>query len=149
MSNKSTIVHTSRPARTRGHKNNPRNPGSILARAAILSFVCGTALCVMLLCVFSVLLANTPLPLTLVRPFSCVAVAAGVALSGVLFSKQIGRQFLLCGLFCGLFYAVCQLIAAFILQGTDFWRNGSLLLTAVLLMSGLFGGAFAAARAVR
>lgn len=149
MSNKSTTVHTSKPVRVRGHKNNTRNPGSIWTHAVFFSFVCGTALCVLLLCIFSVLLANTPLPLTLVRPFSCIAAAAGVALSGFLFSKKIGRQFLLCGLFCGLFYAVCQLMAAFILQGTDFWRNGALLLTAVLLMSGLFGGAFAAARAVR
>lgn len=149
MSNKSKAVHVSRSVRTRSRKANARTSGDILVRTAIYSFVCGTALCVLLLCVFSALLANTPIPLTMVRPFSCVAAAAGVALSALLFSRKMGRQFLLCGLLCGLFFAVCQLVAAFILQGTGIWQNGSLLLTAVLLMSGLFGGAFAAARSIR
>lgn len=148
MSNKNKPVHALRSVRPKKHKSNARNPGTVLACAAMQSFVCGTLLCVLLLCGFAFLLANTPLPLSLVRPFSCLAAAAGVALSSLFFSKKIGQRYLLCGGLCGLFCAACQLTASFVMQGPAFWQNGSLLMAAVLMMSGLFGGAFAAARSV-
>lgn len=123
--------------------------GNLVLRAVLVSFVCGVAVCTLLLCIFAFLLANTTLPLTLVRPMSCAAAAMGVAVSSLIFSRQIGQRYLLCGLACGVFYAGCQLAAVWILHGPVLLQGSSLTLALVLLMSGLFGGALAAAWSVR
>lgn len=128
---------------------NSRSPVDRLLSAAVFSFLCGATVLLLALCAFAFLLAHTPVPLALVRPFACIATALGVALSGLLFAQKVGRRFLLCGLVCGFFYAGCQLLAAYILQGATFLQNGSIMLSVVVLMSGLFGGAFAAAKVVR
>lgn len=149
MFKKNHTVRAKQTIRPQSPKKGSRSPVEPLLSAAIISFLCGAAVIVLTLCAFAFLLAHTPLPLTLVRPFACVSAALGVALSGVLFAKKVGQRFLLCGLGCGLFYMACQLLAAWFLQGTAFLQNGSIMLSVVVLMSGLFGGAFAAARAVR
>lgn len=131
------------------HKRRSASYGNVAVRAAILAFVCGIALCMILLCVFAFLLANTTLPLTLVRPMTCAAAAVSVAVSSLVFSKQMGQRFLLYGLACGLFYAGCQLIAVCLLHGVSFLQSGNYTLALVLVMSGLFGGAMAAAWTVR
>lgn len=148
MFKKSNTGSSKRSIHPNNRKSNSRNPGNPLLGAAVFSFLCGTAVLLLALCTFAFLLAHTPVPLTLVRPFACIAAALGVALSGVIFAQKIGRRFLLCGIVCGLFYAACQLFAAYLLQGVSFVQNGSIMLSIVVLMSGLFGGAFAAAKAV-
>lgn len=119
-----------------------------LLRTAIASFAIGVIVCAALLAVFAALLANTSISLSFVRPFACTSAALGVTLSSSWFSYKIGKKLLLCGLACGSFYALCQLCAAFMLYGADFLHNGSLLLTTVLMMGGLLGGALAAVRTV-
>lgn len=148
MFKKSNAVSSKRSIHPQNRKQSSRSPAEQLFGAAVFSFLCGAAVILLALCVFSFLLAHAPIPLTLVRPFACAAAALGGALSGLLFAKKMGQRFLLCGLVCGLFYAACQLLSAYLLQGTAFLQNGSIMLSLVILMSGLFGGAFAATRAV-
>lgn len=148
MFKKSNFHPSPRSARPRNPSSASHNFAEQLLGAAVFSFLCGTVLILLLLCLFAFLLAHSPLPLTLVRPLACAAAAVGVATSGFVFARKVHRQYLLCGLACGVFYACCQLLAAFLLQGGDFWGNGSITLSLVALMSGLFGGAFAAVRAV-
>ena len=149
MFHKKNTASTRRNIRVRNRNQSFRHPADRLLGAAVFSFLGGIAVILLAMCIFSLLLAHAPVPLTLVRPFACAAAALGVAFSGSLFAKKVGQRFLLCGLVCGLFYAICQLLAAYLLQGNAFLQNGSFLLSVVVLMSGLFGGAFAAARAVR
>lgn len=139
---KSKKVHSTRLAGPAGTRNHSGGYNPVL-RAIVVSFVCGVALSGLLLCLFAALLAHTSLPLTLVRPMACAAAAAGVAVSGLLLARQIKKGLLLCGLSCGLFYAICQLVAAWLVQGA-FPQSGDLVLTFALLLSGVFGGALAA-----
>lgn len=124
-------------------KRNPPGRYDPILRAMMISFVCGVALSGLLLCLFAALLAHTSLPLTLVRPMACAAAAVGVAVSGLLLAKQMKKGLLLCGLSCGLFYAVCQLAAAWLMRGA-LPQGSDLVLTFALLLSGVFGGALAA-----
>lgn len=103
----------------------------------------------MLLAILAWLFAHTALPFSLVRPLACGAAAGGAAVSGWLLAKKVGRQFLLCGLGFGLFYAVCQCLAAAVCNGGIVWQVFHFMLPAALLLGGLFGGALAALRAVR
>lgn len=127
-----------------------RNVGSPGRQAVILrAFAAGVGLCLLLLAFFAALLAHTALPLTLVRPFACCAAAAGAAVSGVILSAGIGRQLLLCGVGCGLFYAGCQLAASFALYQSGGLEQMSVMLPVVLFFSGTAGGALAALRSSR
>lgn len=148
MFKKSSFHPSLRSTRPRNPSSASHHPAEQLLGAAVVSFLCGTALILLLLCLFAFLLAHAPIPLTLVRPFACAAAAVGVATSAFVFARKAHRQYLLCGFVCGIFYACCQLLAVFLLHGTDFLQNGSITLSLVVLMSGLFGGAFAAVRAV-
>lgn len=139
---KSKKVRSSRIAGLAGKRKSPSGYNSVL-RAIVFSFVCGVAISGLLLCLFAALLAHTSLPLAFVRPMACAAAAVGVAVSGLLLARQMKKGLLLCGLSCGLFYAVCQLTAAWLVQGT-FPQGSDLVLTFALLLSGVFGGALAA-----
>lgn len=123
--------------------------GETVAQAALIAFVGGAVLCTMLLALFAALLANTPLPLTSVRPLACGAAAAGAAFSGFLLAKKMGKQLLLCGLGCGAFWAVCQTVAAVALNEQNLFQGGNLMLPVALLLGGVLGGALAAVWAVR
>lgn len=148
MLKKNKIHFSPRSARPRDPSPATHHTAERLLGAAVISFLCGAVLILLLLCLFAFLLAHSSLPLTLVRPFACAAAAMGVATSGFIFARKIHQQYLLCGLACGVFYICCQLLAVFLLQGADSLRNGSITLSLVILMSGLFGGAFAAVKAV-
>lgn len=124
-------------------------PGTRAVKACIFSFAAGVGLCAALLALFALLLANTPLPLTMVRPLACLAAAAGAALSGGLLARQIGRRMMLCGLGCGAFYAVCQIAASFLWSGELPLTGSEAMLPLALLLGGLAGGSAAALRAVR
>ena len=101
------------------------------------------------LALFAALLANTPLPLTLVRPLACAAASAGAALSGFLLARKLKKQMLLCGLGSGAFWAACQSVAAIAMSGQDLLQGGNLMLPIALLLGGILGGALAAVWAVR
>lgn len=124
-------------------------PGEAITRAVLIAFAGGVILCAILLALFAVLLANTPLPLTLVRPLACTAASAGAAFSGFLLAQKMGRQMLLCGLGCGAFWAICQAIAAVALNRQNLLQGGNLMLPVALFLGGVLGGALAAVRAVR
>lgn len=148
MFNKSKTSRPMRPVGGKAGKGKPSGSIEQMLRAAVLAFCCGAGLCLLLMALFAVLLANTPLPLSMVRPMACAAAAMGVALSGTVFAGCVGRKLLLCGLGCGVFYAACQLVTAFAVHGAAFVQNGGVMLAVVLLMSGTLGGALAAVRAV-
>lgn len=129
-----------------GHK---RSSSNRLAEAMVLALFGGVALCVLCLGLFAMLFTTTSLPLNLVRPFACTAAAVGSIVSGFLLAKKVGRQYLLCGLGCGVFYAVCQTVAAFVCNGTVFRQGSDLMLPLALVLGSLFGSMLAAVRAVR
>lgn len=134
----------SHPIRSHNHSVSGR-----ITEAIVLSLFSGIALCVLCLGLFSMLLTTTSLPLNLVRPFACTAAAAGAMLSGFLLAKKVGKQYLLCGLGCGVFYAICQTIAAFVCTGTIFRQGSDLMLPLALILGSLFGSMVTALRAVR
>lgn len=123
--------------------------GETITKAALLAFFGGVILCAALLALFAALLANTPLPLTLVRPLACAAASAGAALSGFLLAQKLKKQMLLCGLGSGVFWAACQSVAAIAMNGQDLLQGGNLMLPIALLLGGILGGALAAVWAVR
>ena len=71
--------------------------------------------------------------------------AAGAAVSGAVLAVGIGRQRLLCGLGCGVFYAAC-LAAASAVSGELALTDANLALLCVLVFSGMFGGVLTALR---
>lgn len=115
----------------------------------VLALFAGVILCILCLGLFAMLLTTTSLPLTMVRPFACAAAAAGSVVSGFLLAKKTGKQYLLCGLGCGAFYAICQTIAAFVCNGTVFRQGSDAMLPLALILGSLFGSMLAALRAVR
>lgn len=114
--------------------------------AVLASFAGGVGVCLALLAVFALVLANTPIPLTLVRPLACLAAAAGAAVSGLILARKIGKQLLLCGLGCGAFYSLCQTAAATAFHGILPLQGAEMMLPLALLLSGTLGGALAALR---
>lgn len=126
----------------------PGGSGKALRLPWILlgSLAAGMAAGLLLLCLFAAALAKFPVPLTLVKPFACVAAAAGAMVSGLLLANGLGRQKMLCGLGCGIFYSVC-LVAATVLTGYSVDLTGaSATVLLALLLGGLMGGAAAALR---
>lgn len=150
MSNKGKNIHSIRRATVcKPLKNRTKDATSIVLRSCLLSLFAGICLTAVLLVLLAFLLSHTPLSLGLVRPLACGAAACGAALSGVLLAKRIGRQMLLCGLLCGGFYAICQLMAAFLTSGEAAFDGTNLMLPVALLLGGVMGGALAALRTVR
>lgn len=110
------------------------------------AFAGGVGACLLLMAIFAVVLSNTPVPLTLVRPLACLAAAAGASASGLLLARKMGKQLLLCGLGCGVFYSVCQIVAASIVNDSLPMRSADWMLPAALLLGGTLGGTLAALR---
>lgn len=114
--------------------------------AVLASFAGGVGVCLTLLAAFALLLTYMPVPLTLVRPLACLAAAAGAAVSGLVLARKIGKQLLLCGLGCGVFYGLCQITAATALCGAPPMQGSDMMLSLALLLSGTLGGTLAALR---
>lgn len=136
-------------ARSRNGRRPAAGPGAQLVKACLLAFLLGAGSCVGLLALFALLLTHTPLPLALVRPLAGLAAAAGAAVTGGVLARRMGRGMLLCGLGSGLFYAVCQMAAAFLGNGGLSLAGPDLMLPVALVLGGLLGGSFAALRSVR
>lgn len=149
MANLTNKVHPAKGFSRRGPRQRASQEKGTLWKSLLWAFAGGAVASILMLAIFAWLFANTSLSLGLVRPFACVATALGAAVSGWLLAKQIGRQFLLCGISCGGFYAVCQWLAAIALNGNSVWQSENLMLPIALLLGGLSGGALAALRAVR
>ena len=120
---------------------------AMLLRAAVIAFAGGAGVCLLLLALFALLLTYAPVPLTLVRPLACAAAAAGAFVSAWVFAARVRRQRFLCGLGCGVFYAVCQMTAAWAVNGSLPAGSDAMMLPLALLCSGVAGGALAAVRA--
>ena len=150
MSDKGKTIHaTRRPNSVRPRKTQSQDRSATILRGCLFSFFAGVCLSVALLALLAFLLSHTPLSLGLVRPLACGASACGAALSGALLAKKIGQQMLLCGLLCGGFYAICQLLAAFLQNGEAAFSGNNMMLPIALLLGGTMGGAWSALRAVR
>lgn len=75
-----------------------------------------------------------------------MAAAIGAAVSGWILARQVRRQFLLCGIACGAFYAVCLFFASLILNGGGHWQQADFMLPLALVLGGTMGGTLAALR---
>lgn len=145
----SSKLRAARTVSVRKRKTVSASSQGILLRAAVLSFLTGGGCCTALLLLFAWLLSNTAIPLLMVRPFACGAAACGAVVSGFFLARKMSRQYLLCGLGCGIFYAVCQWVAAFISTGSWLQQGSDLMLPAALLMGGVLGGTLAALKGGR
>lgn len=76
---------------------------------------------------------------------ACLIAGVGAAVPGAVLAVGIGRQRLLCGLGCGVFYAAC-LAAASAVSGELALTDANLALLCVLVFSGMFGGVLTALR---
>lgn len=137
--------HTASP---RPRRTASRSVQEVFIRAVILSFAAGICFCGIGFLLFAWLLSHTAIPVLLVRPFACIMSAAAAALSGFVLGRKVSRQYLLCGVGVGVFYAVCQLGAAFLSTGFVAQQGSDLMLPLALLLGGTLGGAFAALKAV-
>lgn len=135
--------------RANAGKRPASTPASRAVKACTLSFAAGVALCAALLALFALLLANTPLPLALVRPLACLAASAGAACSGYVLARRTGSRMLLCGLACGAFYAACQLAVVLLRNGGMADPGSDVMLPIALVLGGVLGGSAAALRAAR
>lgn len=134
-------VMRSQKKKPAGRSQTPRLPLLLLG-----SFAAGAGVLVLLLGIFAMALLRLPVPLTLVKPFACVAAAAGAAASGLTLAKGLGRQKMLCGLACGLFYSLCLLGGTLLAGQAPDWSAAAFTVPAALLLGGVMGGAAAALR---
>lgn len=128
-------------------KPRPRGSGSRTAALPLLflrAFAGGAAAGAALLAVFALLFARTSLSLSLVKVFACAAAALCAMVSGALLANGLGRQKLLCGLGCGLFYGFC-LFCATAMSGAWSLAGNNLTLLGALAAGGLTGGILSAA----
>ncbi|MDD4850256.1 MAG: TIGR04086 family membrane protein [Gemmiger sp.] len=114
-----------------------------LPLALLYTFGCGVGSGLLLLAFFAFLFEKTSLSLTLVQPFACVAAALCSGVSGMVLASLQKEKRLLYGLCCGVFYALCALVAT-LLTGPLALEGSNLTLLGALLAGGMAGGAFSA-----
>lgn len=130
----------------RAQFNKNQSMAARLLRVVLLSLGSGVAVCAAALSVFALLFTHTPLSLNYVEPLACIGAALGVLCSARVLAGGVGRQKLLCGLVCGVFYAVAFCLAMLVEHWGQAWQAGFLTLPVALLCSGVAGGALAALR---
>lgn len=118
--------------------------GRGLGWAVVRSFVCGAGTAGGLLCVLALVFAKTTLPMVLVTPSACCAVAVGAFASGMSMGLALPRWRLLGGIGYGAFYVLCLLLAVLIAGSRPVLGDTNLSLLAALLLGGTAGGAAAA-----
>ncbi len=133
---------------TKRQKRKPAGRSAAQSMALVLagSFAAGAGTAFLLLCVFALVMLRMPVPPTLVKPFACVAAAAGAVASGLVLAKGLGRQKMLCGLACGVFYSLCLLASTLLAGRTLDCSPAGITVLLALLLGGLMGGAAAALR---
>lgn len=112
--------------------------------AAVRSFLCGVGVAGMILCALAMLFAKTALPLAFVMPSACCAVAVGAFSSGMSLGLALPKWRLFSGIGCGLFFALCLLLAVALAGTRPLLGETNLSLMAALLLGGTAGGAAAA-----
>lgn len=127
------------PRRAKGGRG--KNKGVL---ALVCSFGCGTGSAVLLMAICALVFERTALPLQLVKPVACAVAGVGAMVSGAVLAGFLGRQRLLCGLGCGVFYCLCLLAATLIRAGGIALEGSNVTLLAALLLGGAAGGAFSA-----
>ena len=128
-----------------GHVRKAGTPQQKLLFAVLRAFLSGIGAALLLLAAGAAAFAALPLPAAAVRPAACLIAGVGAAVSGAVLAVGIGRQRLLCGLGCGVFYAAC-LAAASAVSGELALTDANLALLCVLVFSGMFGGVLTALR---
>lgn len=127
-------------------RQHPTNGKQKIALLLVVSLGAGIGTAAMLLCLFAVLLWKFPVPLTFVQPLSCAAAGAGAMVSGFVLAQSTGRQRLLCGFGCGMFYGACLLAASALCGGEIVSDASGAMVPAALVLGGLLGGALSAVR---
>jgi len=130
---------------TTNHHKGVRTPVS-LPWLAVRAFGCGMGISILLLSLFALAFTHTSLPLSLVRPLSCVAAAAGAAVSGLVLAGSMGKLRLVCGLGCGVFYVLCLAGGTLLNCGQIAINGANIMLPVALVLGGVLGGTLAALR---
>ena len=108
-------------------------------RPVLISVAVGTAACVGVLLLFSLLLSLYSVPQSLISPLAIFALSASALVSGLCCSKMVRRNGLACGAACGLGLSVLVVIAGLILGDRAFGVPAMLKVTFVML-SAMIGG---------
>lgn len=140
------VSHKTAPARLRAQRRG-RSAIPTPVKAVLLAFGCGTGAALLLLAVFAFLCDRFSLPVAAVRPLALAAAWAGAMISGYVLGGQLGRQRLLCGLACGVFYCLCQLLASYMANGSFALAQADPALPIALVLGGIVGGTASALRA--
>ena len=114
--------------------------------AVLRSFLAGVGSAAAVLCLLSVIFANTGLPLNWVGPAACMAAGLGAFVSGLVLGCSVGRLRLLAGAACGVFYCLCAIAASLLAARMPSASEANLSLLAVLMLGALAGGAAGALR---
>lgn len=100
-----------------------------------------------MMCLLSMVFANTILPLRWMEPAACGAAALGAFVSGLMISRGVPRLKLLAGAGFGVFYCLCTIIASLLSSRIPTTDSSNLSLLAVLVLGALTGSAAGALQA--
>lgn len=134
---------TQRKPRQKVHTGKRRShlPGAILR-----SLAAGVGTAVVMMCLLSMVFANTALPLKWVEPAACGAAALGAFVSGLMISCGVSCLKLLAGVGFGVFYCLCAVIASLLNSRIPSTDSSNLSLMAVMVLGALTGSAVGALR---
>lgn len=117
-------------------------------RPGLLSLLCGTVACGLLLLLFSAIVAMTDLPRTVVGLFSTVALAGAGFVAGYVCARQLREKGMLLGALCGCcIYLLVFLFGAALL--TDGYGPAALFKFAAVLLAAAVGGVLGVNKKVR
>ena len=139
--NKAKARKTALLRRKPRQKSRKSNQSNRLLSAVLRSFAAGVGTAVVILCLLSVVFANTALPLGWMGPAACGAAALGAFVSGLVISLAIPRFKLLAGIGFGAFYCLCTVTASLLASRIPTADSANLSLLAVLLLGALAGSA--------
>lgn len=129
------------------HKPAKVSSGPNVPLLLVRTFGCGVGAALLLLALMAFVFEKTALPLHLIKPCACAAAGIGAAISGAVLAAGLGRQRLACGLGCGIFYALCLLLASYFTAGTIAMTGANSTVLIALLVGGVLGGAIPALHA--
>lgn len=127
-----------RLARRKGHGGNGKGK---LPVAILRSFLAGIGSATLILCLLSLVFANSGLPLNWLDPAACGAAAVGTFVSGLVLSRSVVRFRLLMGVGCGVFYCLCAVVGSFLSARIPAINEANLSLLAVLMLGAVAGSA--------
>lgn len=119
----------------------------LLSAAVLRSLAAGVGAAILMLCLLSMIFANTALPLKWMEPAACGAAALGSFVSGLLISRRVPRLKLLAGAGFGVFYCLCAVVASLLSSRIPTTDSSNLSLLAVMVLGALTGSAAGALQA--